>query len=93
MVFAPKRDNNRIYERFRNACDKFFESKREFYASNKELQQNNYQLKIDLCVQAEALKENEDWKKTTQDFINIQKKWKENWPCAKKAFRRDLEKV
>ena len=82
--FAPKRDNNRIYERFRNACDKFFESKREFYASNKELQQNNYQLKIDLCVQAEALKDSEDWKKTTQEFINIQKKWKEIGPVPRK---------
>ncbi len=82
--FAPKRDNNRIYDRFRNACDKFFESKREFYAKNKELQQNNLQLKIDLCVQAEALKDSTDWKKTTQDFINIQKKWKEVGPVPRK---------
>ena len=29
--FAPQKDNARIYERFRNACDKFFEQKREFY--------------------------------------------------------------
>lgn len=82
--FAPKRENNRIYERFRNACDKFFESKREFYTKSKELQQNNLQLKIDLCVQAESLKDNDDWKKTTQDFINIQKSWKEIGPVPRK---------
>ena len=29
--FAPKKDNNRIYERFRSACDKFFELKRNIY--------------------------------------------------------------
>jgi len=29
--FAPKKDNTRIYERFRAACDGFFESKRKFY--------------------------------------------------------------
>ncbi|VAW15537.1 hypothetical protein MNBD_BACTEROID01-1212, partial [hydrothermal vent metagenome] len=74
--FTPKRDNTRIYERFRTACDKFFDSKREFFAKNKELQQNNLQMKIDLCIQAESLKESTDWKKTTWDFVNIQKEWK-----------------
>ena len=29
--FAPKKDNNKIYERFRAACDVFFSSKREYY--------------------------------------------------------------
>jgi len=82
--FAPKKDNNRIYERFRTACDTFFNAKREFYAKNKEIQQNNLQLKIDLCVQAESLKDSTDWKKTTQDFINIQKRWKEIGPIPRK---------
>ncbi len=82
--FAPKKDNNKIYERFRKACDKFFDAKREFYAKIKEIQQNNMQLKIDLCVQAESLKDAADWKKTTQDFINIQKKWKEIGPIPRK---------
>ncbi len=82
--FAPKKDNNKIYERFRNACDTFFNKKREFYSKNKEVQQNNLQQKIDLCVQAEALRDNTDWKKATQDFINIQKKWKEVGPIPRK---------
>ena len=82
--FAPRKDNNKIYERFRKACDKFFDAKRDFYARNKELQQNNLQMKIDLCMQAEALKESTDWRKTTQDFINIQKQWKEIGPVPRK---------
>jgi len=82
--FAPKKDNNKIYERFREACDAFFENRREFYTKNKELQQNNLQMKIDLCVQAESLKESTDWKKTTQDFIHIQRKWKEIGPIPRK---------
>ncbi|HPE77154.1 MAG TPA: DUF349 domain-containing protein [Draconibacterium sp.] len=82
--FAPKKDNNRIYDRFRNACDAFFNKKREFYSKNKEVQQNNLQQKIDLCVQAEALMDNTDWKKATQDFINIQKQWKEIGPIPRK---------
>jgi hypothetical protein len=82
--FAPKKDNNKIYERFRIASDKFFDRKREFYNQNKEEQQNNLQLKTDLCVQAEALKDSTDWKKTADEFISIQKAWKEIGPVPRK---------
>ncbi|QGY47158.1 DUF349 domain-containing protein [Maribellus comscasis] len=82
--FAPRKDNNKIYERFRTECDKFFDAKREFYSKNKELQQNNLQMKLELCNEAESMKDSTDWKKTTQDFISIQKKWKEIGPVPRK---------
>ncbi len=82
--FAPKKDNNRIYQRFKDVCDSFFAQKREFYKEAKEVQKNNLQLKLDLCVQAEALKDSTEWKKTTVDFINLQKRWKEIGPVPKK---------
>lgn len=82
--FAPRKENNKIYDRFRTACDNFFDAKREFYSKNKELQQNNLQLKLELCNEAESLKDSDDWKKTTQDFINIQKRWKEIGPVPRK---------
>jgi len=82
--FAPKKDNNKIYERFRIASDVFFDRKREFYNQNKEEQTNNFQLKTDLCNQAEALKDSTDWKKTADEFINIQKAWKEIGPVPRK---------
>lgn len=82
--FAPKKDNNKIYARFRNACDKFFELKREFYAQNKELQDINLTKKIELCEKAEALKDNTDWKKTTKELIDLQKQWKTIGPVSRK---------
>ena len=82
--FAPKRDNNKIYERFRIASDKFFDRKREFYNQNKEEQNTNLQLKTDLCVQAEALKDSTEWKKTADEFIAIQRAWKEIGPVPRK---------
>ena len=82
--FAPKKDNNRIYQRFRAACDEFFNRKREFFTEFKEEQLNNLQLKTELCLQAEALKESTEWKKTTEDLINIQKRWKEIGPVPRK---------
>lgn len=82
--FAPKKDNNLVYERFRKACDSFFNSKREFFKTYKDEQQNNLQLKTELCIQAEAMKESNDWKKTTDEYIRIQKKWKEIGPVPRK---------
>jgi hypothetical protein len=83
--FAPKKDNTRIYQRFRTSCDDFFAKKRTFYGKIKEEQNNNLQLKLELCIQAEALKESNEWKKSTEDLINIQKKWKEIGPVPRKV--------
>ncbi len=82
--FAPKKDNNKIYARFRNACDKFFSRKREFYAMNKELQEANLEKKVELCEKAEAMQDSKDWKKTTSALINLQKEWKESGPVPRK---------
>lgn len=82
--FASPKDNNRIYRRFREGCDKFFTARRDFYAKNKELEQHNLEMKTELCMQAEALKDSEDWHKTTQDLINIQRQWKEIGPIPRK---------
>ncbi len=75
--FASKRENAKLYKRFHTICDKFFNQKREYYGREKIEQENNLQLKEDLCVQAEALKDSAEWKSTTEDFIELQKKWKE----------------
>lgn len=75
--FAPKKDNNRIYERFREACNRFFELKRGFYADVKSEMEQNLQLKNELCAAAEALSMSEDWKKTTDELIALQARWKE----------------
>ena len=75
--FAPKKDNTRIYERFRAACDRFFEAKREFYAGVKTEMEHNLQLKNEICEAAEALQNSDDWKHATDELIALQTKWKE----------------
>ncbi|MDD2813026.1 MAG: DUF349 domain-containing protein [Bacteroidales bacterium] len=82
--FAPRKDNNRVYQRFRTACDEFFSRKRDYFSRHREDQHENLQLKTDLCVQAEALMNNKEWKKTTDELINIQKRWKEIGPVPRK---------
>ncbi|MDR0694774.1 MAG: DUF349 domain-containing protein [Prevotellaceae bacterium] len=82
--FTSKKDNAKIYERFRAACNKIYTAKREFYGTFKDEMHGNLQLKIALCEQAEALKESDDWKKTTDKFISLQKQWKEIGPVTRK---------
>ena len=82
--FAAKKDNQKIYDRFREACDKFYNSKREYYANFKNVMQDNLKRKEQLCEQAEALMNSEDWKKATDQLINLQKLWKEVGPVARK---------
>ena len=75
--FASKKDNQKIYDRFRAACDKFFGRKREFYTEYKDSINANLDKKIAICEQAEALKTSTDWKKTSEQLIELQKQWKE----------------
>lgn len=82
--FAPKHDNTRVYERFRIACDHFFELKRAFYEQFKAEMEHNLQLKIEICEAAESLRESTQWKKTTDELIALQKRWKEVGPVARR---------
>ena len=75
--FASKKENQKIYDRFRAACDKFYGRKRDFYNDYKDSINSNLEKKISLCEAAEALKSSTEWKKATDQFINLQKQWKE----------------
>ena len=82
--FASKKDNQKIYDRFRAACDKFYNRKRDFYADFKEQMSSNMEKKIALCEQAEAVMDSTDWKKTSDYLISLQKQWKEVGPVSRK---------
>ena len=82
--FASKKENQKVYDRFRAACDKFYGRKREFYTEYKDSINDNLEKKIALCEEAEALKTSTEWKKTTDQFIALQKQWKEIGPVPRK---------
>jgi hypothetical protein len=82
--FAPKKDNNRIYNRFRKACDVFFNKKREFFSLHRQNQNQNLEQKTELCLQAEALQNSTDWKQSTELLIGLQKRWKGIGPVPRK---------
>ena len=74
--FATKKENQKIYERFRAGCDTFFAKKREFYGGFKDEMESNVAKKEELIRKAEALKDSTDWKKTGDALIELQKEWK-----------------
>ena len=82
--FAPKKYNVKIFERFRAACDVYFEKKSEFYKAIKSDMEKNLDAKRALCEKAEALKDSTDWKDTTDKMIALQKEWKTIGPVARK---------
>lgn len=82
--FAPKKSNTKIYERFRAACDALFLAKSEFYKSAKDKLAANLKAKKELIEKAESLKDNTNWKATTEKFIALQKEWKKIGPVPNK---------
>ena len=82
--FAPRKVNQKVFDRYRKACDAFFAAKGEFYKETKNVLVVNSDKKKALCEQAEALKDSTDWKETGEKFILLQKEWKTIGPVAKK---------
>lgn len=82
--FAPRKANQKIFDRYRKACDSFFAAKAEFYKESKNQLNQNLDQKKALCEQAEALKDSTDWKETSSKLIQLQKEWRTIGPVAKK---------
>lgn len=76
LGYASRRNNNKLFARFRAACDSFFNAKAEFFRAAKDRQAENLQLKTQLCEQAEALKDSTEWKKTADKLVELQRRWK-----------------
>ena len=74
--FAPKKDNQRIFDQYRALCDKFFNTRNAFYRQIREDLTTNLQRKQQLIERANALKDSTDWNKTSEKLIAMQQEWK-----------------
>jgi hypothetical protein len=81
---VPQKTNTEIWNRFKSSLDGFFANKKDFFDKLKDQQVHNYNLKVELCMQAESLKTSTDWKKTSNDLIRMQNEWKALGPVPKK---------
>ena len=89
--FAPQKMNTAIFERFRQACDAFFEKKNAFFKDLKEELNTNLAKKKELVEKAESLMDSTDWRSTGDILINLQKQWKEIGTVPRK-YSEDLWK-
>ena len=81
---APMKLNEGIWQRFKTSLDKFFVGKKEYLQHLKNEQLQNYNQKLTLAIQAEALALRTDWKKATDEMIAIQNEWKKIGPTARR---------
>ncbi len=81
---TSKKENDEVWARFKTYLDTFYAVKNDYYSKVKDEQGNNLNLKIELCLQAESIKERNDWKNATTELLNLQKKWKEIGPVPRK---------
>lgn len=75
--FAPKKENEEIWQEFRGLCDLFFKSKGEYYESRRSEQDGSKEKKEVLIARARELQNSEDWKATTDEILTLQKRWKD----------------
>ena len=81
---APAKKNEEVWQRFKSSLDLFYSSKKEFFKQLKQKQKENYNKKLDIIKQAEAIQDSTDWKNTKEELIRLQKQWKEIGPVPKK---------
>ena len=81
---APAKLNEEIWQRFKTSLDKFFTIKKEYLQHLKSEQIQNYNQKLTLAIQAEAIALRNDWKKATEEIVALQNEWKQIGPTARK---------
>lgn len=89
---VPREQNEDIWQRFKGMIDRHYADKKEFFGTIRDEQNENYQKKIDLCLKAEAIAKREDWKKATEELLQLQQEWKQigatNRKVSEKVWQR-----
>ena len=82
---VPREVNEEIWTKFKGMIDRHYAEKKEHFATLKEEQETNYQKKVELCLKAEAIAQREDWKKATEELLQLQQEWKEVGAVSRKV--------
>ena len=85
---VPREVNEDIWSKFKGMIDKHYNDKKEYFGAIRDEQDQNYQKKIDLCLKAEAIAKREDWKKATEELLQLQAEWKTIGATSRKVSER-----
>ena len=82
---VPREVNEEIWTKFKGMIDRHYAEKKEYFSSIRDEQEVNYQKKVELCLKAEAIAQREDWKKATEELLQLQQEWKEIGAVSRKV--------
>ena len=82
---VPREVNEEIWTKFKGIIDRHYSDKKEYFGGVRDEQEANYQKKIDLCLKAEAIAKREDWKKATEELLQLQQEWKSIGATSRKV--------
>ncbi len=75
--FATKKDNERVWKEFRNACNVFFDAKKDYFEKLKDQFKGAREKKQTLLAEAIVLKDSTEWRQTADKLKALQQQWKE----------------
>ena len=73
---VPREQNEEVWNKFKGIIDKHYADKKLHFGQLRDEQTENYNKKLDLCLKAEAIAKREDWKKATEELLQLQAEWK-----------------
>lgn len=80
----PQKDENELWDKFKSATDAFNEKKSENIDVLREQEEKNYDKKLQLIEQAEAIQDTEDFDKGHQKMQSLMDQWKKIGPVQRK---------
>ena len=78
--FVPKEAKDQLWKDYRDACNVFFNGKKEYFDGQKDIYKTNKKAKTELCKKAEELIKENNLHELTADFVKMQADWKKIGP-------------
>jgi hypothetical protein len=80
---VPKEEADTVWNRFRAACDRFFERKGVIHEQLEANRMTNLEKREALLAETQTLKESLDWQDATERFKSLQEEWKAAFPVPR----------
>ena len=80
---VPKESMTALFDRFKAVTNAFYTQHKENLKQEDQAREANYEKKVALCVEAEALKDTTDWNATSNKLKQLQEAWKGIGPVPK----------
>lgn len=77
---VPHEKNEEIWSKFQEIRNHYYTERKQFFKDLNNSKQENLDKKVKLCEQAEALKDEEEFKSTTEKLQKLQDEWKSIGP-------------